>query len=412
MRTVRHDNHILFAGEFELADLRVPLVAMHKAVKELGYTDLILDFSECTAAFPGPMLGLCAQVMKLRQEHIDVGFRWPKDERLCRLFKNTNWAHLLSPDTCDSSSFRGHTQIPATQYISTDDQRRVTNRIVNAILGAIQDIERSDFAALEWSLNEITDNVLVHAESPIGGLVQVSTFKKNRKRVQYIVADCGRGIPETLRQGYPDLTSDVDALDRAIREGVTRDPNLGQGNGLYGSYQICSESKGFFEIASGWATLLYNEKLGLRIQKSSVPYTGTLVVMEIDFSDPQLLGAALKFSGKVHTPCDFVELTYEDFNSEAVVFKIAEESDSFGSRVAGTPVRTRLMNLSKMCPRQRITIDFTNVPLVSSSFADEVIAKLFVELGPLTFMQRFELRSVHPTVRQLIDKAINQRTQS
>jgi hypothetical protein len=55
-------------------------------------------------------------------------------------------------------------------------------------------------------------------------------------------------------------------------------------------------------------------------------------------------------------------------------------------------------------------IDFADVPLVSSSFADEVLGKLFVELGPLTFMQRFEMRNVQTTVKQLVDKAIAQRT--
>ena len=35
---------------------------IHNAVHRLGYQDLVLDFSECTAAFPANMLGVCAQV--------------------------------------------------------------------------------------------------------------------------------------------------------------------------------------------------------------------------------------------------------------------------------------------------------------------------------------------------------------
>ena len=62
-----------------------------------------------------------------------------------------------------------------------------------------------------------------------------------------------------------------------------------------------------------------------------------------------------------------------------------------------------------MCPGQVIYIDFSDVALVSSSFADEVVGKLFVELGPLAFMQRFAFRNVAPTVKQLVDKAISQR---
>jgi hypothetical protein len=69
----------------------------------------------------------------------------------------------------------------------------------------------------------------------------------------------------------------------------------------------------------------------------------------------------------------------------------------------------KLLNLAKMCPNKKIVLDFENVPLVSSSFADEVIGKLFIELGPLAFMQRFQLQHVDQTVRHLVDRAIAQR---
>ena len=48
-------------------------------------------------------------------------------------------------------------------------------------------MRRADFAAFEWSVNELTDNVLVHSEPRIGGIVQVSTFHKMSKRVQFVV---------------------------------------------------------------------------------------------------------------------------------------------------------------------------------------------------------------------------------
>lgn len=62
-----------------------------------------------------------------------------------------------------------------------------------------------------------------------------------------------------------------------------------------------------------------------------------------------------------------------------------------------------------MCPTQQILVDFSDVALVSSSFADEFIGKLFAELGPVTFMGRFKMVSVSPTVQKLIDRAISQR---
>ena len=403
----RIDNRIIFAGTFELAHMHFALRDIHQVVQKAGYSDLQLDFSSCTAAYPAPMLALCAQVSKLRQANIDIDVIIPKSDKLRRLFMNANWAHFLAPRRYDPSAFRGYTQVPATQYSNSDDQAKAVNRIANAILGAIPDLERINFSALEWAINELTDNVLVHAKSPVGGFVQVSTFVRNAKRVAFIVADAGIGILTSLREGFPDLAHDVEALDKAIREGVTRDKSIGQGNGLFGSYQICSHSRGFFQVESGFGKLTFEEPAGLHIGPEPVPYEGTLVVAEIDFSNPALLEEALVFGGRRHTPVDYVDHNYQ--NEKNVVFKISEESNSYGSRVAGTPLRVKLLNLARMCPEHRIFIDFSNVALVSSSFADEVVGKLFKSLGPLTFMSRFQVAGATPTVQALIDRAIGQR---
>ena len=153
----------------------------------------------------------------------------------------------------------------------------------------------------------------------------------------------------------------------------------------------------------GFTPLLFTERQGLHISTEKVPFEGTLVAAQIDFSVPHLLEEALQFGEKSHTPVDFVELHYENHNREEVLFFMKDETSSFGSRVAGAPVRNKLANLVRMCPGQRIAIDFSGVPLVSSSFADEVLGKLFAELGPLTFMQRFDLRNIDSTVKQLVD---------
>jgi anti-sigma regulatory factor (Ser/Thr protein kinase) len=404
----REQDRIVFEGELYIGDLLGPIAVLHQAVTA-GFGDLILDFSQCTAAFAPPILALCAQVMKLRNTGVEFHVELPEKVELARLFRNANWAHFLSPDENPPSEFKGFTQVPATHFTNDVEQRQAVNRIVNGILGAIPDLDRRELAALEWSVSEITDNVLVHSRSPIGGLIQVSTFQRANKRIEYIVADAGVGIPGTLRPSHPELTSDAAALERAIREGVTRDSDVGQGNGLYGSYQICSHSIGSFHLESGYGKLTFTERQGLRVTTERVPFNGTLVVAQINFSDPRLLAEALRFGGRQHIPVDFVETNYEQHDRAEALFVMRNETTSFGSRIAGTPVRNRLMNLVRMCPGQRIIIDFADIPLVSSSFADEVLGKLFVALGPMTFAQRFEFRNVATTVQQLIDKAITQR---
>ena len=135
---------------------------------------------------------------------------------------------------------------------------------------------------------------------------------------------------------------------------------------------------------------------------------GTLVVAEIDFSDPGLLGAALRFGGKQYRPTDVVELNYEIENSERMKFLLKDEAESFGSRPAGTPVRNKLANLLRM-GATKVYVDMRDIPIVSSSFADEVFGKLFVDLGPIKFGQAIEMVNAEPTVAHLVDRAIMQR---
>ena len=120
----------------------------------------------------------------------------------------------------------------------------------------------------------------------------------------------------------------------AIKEGVTRDNAIGQGNGLFGSYQICTQSKGRFFLSSQHAQLNWTDGT-LRISNNRIPYDGTLVVAEVNFSDPGLLGEALKFDGRIHSPLDPIERHYEAERSEDLYFELAEEAESLGNRPSG-----------------------------------------------------------------------------
>lgn len=183
----RVDNRVIVTGE--LFDFHRLLAVIHAIVEKAGYQDVILDMAGCSAAFQNAMLSVCAQVLAYRAQGISFELLPPENPELRNLFRNTNWGYFLDPQRFLQSTFRGHTRVPATQYRSPEEQFEAVNRIVNVMLGAVPELQRSDFAAFEWAVNEITDNVLVHSNSTVGGLVQVSTFLKFRKRVQFVVAD-------------------------------------------------------------------------------------------------------------------------------------------------------------------------------------------------------------------------------
>jgi STAS-like domain of unknown function (DUF4325) len=191
-------------------------------------------------------------------------------------------------------------------------------------------------------------------------------------------------------------------LDAAIREGVTRDKAFGQGNGLYGTGSISQKSGGQMLIISGHAFLRSSARNGLRIGDRAIPFNGTLVISMIGYSDKVDLSDALVFGGKRHVPVDYIETHFAEDKDGNVTFVLKDESSWFGQRSAGEPVRRKLKNVVHALDKGRIIVDLAEIALVSSSYADEVSGKLFIDLGPLEFMKRIELRNLDPLVKALV----------
>lgn len=408
----RRANQVVIAGEFGIQDVRKVLAVIHETVNVRGHQDVVLDFSDCVLAFSGAMLPLCAQSALLRTKGVDVSLILPNDDRLRRLFLNTGWAHFIEPSEYQAPERRNFTrQFPAARYQNHEEQEALLDELLEKLLAVIPNFNRAAFASVEWAMNEISDNVLNHSQSPVGGFLQLSVFDPRRFRVEFTVSDAGVGVPTTLRTSVPDIRDDADALMQSVRSGVTRSAQDFQGNGLYGTLEICRVGGGKFSLNAGKG-LLYSVNKTVSARNDNVPFCGTTVDAVIDFSEPALLEKALAIDGRVHKPVDYIELRYEQDGLRSVPFKLDEQALSFRSRPAGKPVKTKLSNLVQACPGQVIQVDFGGITVISSSFADEVFGKLFLELGPMRFMQSIRLQNVSPTVQALIDRAITQRMQA
>lgn len=408
----RAGNRISLIGAFTPGDVRRVLSAIHDCVNVKGLAQIELDFSRCEAAFSSAMLPLCAHILRLRDSRVDIHLVAPQTERLGRLFRNTGWGHFLCPRDFDPPrSTRFSRQFPAARYTTHEEQEALLNDLLEHLLSVVPNFNRSAFAAVEWALNEITDNVINHSASPVGGLLQLSFLDSTTQRVEFTVADAGVGVAKTLRESRPDITTDVDALLQSVRSGVTRNKKDFQGNGLYGTLEICRAGGGKFTLNAGYGALICSNGV-VNAKSDAASFTGTTVDAVINFSEPALLEKALSIDGVIHKPVDYIELRYEQDDLRTIPFMLTEQATSFRSRPAGRPVKTKLANLIDACPGQVVFVDFQNITVVSSSFADEVFGKLFVELGPMRFMNAVRLVNTTPTVQTLIDRAITQRMQA
>lgn len=138
------------------------------------------------------MIPLLPSADALRREEIDVSVKLPEASELARLFRNANWAHFLDPEAHEKSDTVHDRHLAAQRFTNWVEQQQLVNAFMDVVMRSMM-LERDVIAGLEWSINEITDNVLNHADCAEGGFVQVSTFKDAGK-VAFGVADSGRGI--------------------------------------------------------------------------------------------------------------------------------------------------------------------------------------------------------------------------
>jgi len=321
---------------------------------------------------------------------------------------NSNWAHLLEPEAHDVSDTVHERHLATHRFDTGSAQQKVVNALMDVAMRTMT-LRRDVLAGLEWSINEITDNVLNHSECPTGGLIQLTTFRESQK-VAFAVGDSGRGILSSLREGYPMLRTDAQAIGEAVKAGVTRSPEAGQGNGLAGTLRIASMASGSFAVTLGCAQLSVFSGQSQHYERGdSQHFHGTLVSAEIGAQANFRLAEALGFSGSPRQPVDLIELHYETSAGDALLLRLEHETTGFGSRASGRQIRTKCHNLLAAEPSKPLIIDWNGIPLVSSSFADELIGKLFVELGPTGFSSRVRDVGMEATVRVLVDRAIMQR---
>ncbi len=355
---------------------------------------------------------IVAHVEYLRRLGMHFDLIPPTDRRLASVFEASNWAHIINPAMHDASAYRGDAQLPVRRYRSGAEQKEIVNEAMEVALHQMA-VERPYLAGLEWALNEITDNVLVHADAPEGGLVQVATFR-DQGRIQFAVADGGRGIFQSMREGHPELRSDREAIGEAMKQGVTRSADVGQGNGLAGALRIATYSGGSFSVASGSGELRVMRLDGAEEHEERVStrgglrsFHGTFVFVEIRTEGPLTLEHALDFGQGAYKPRDYLDEIRDDEDDFSV--HVASEAVGFGSRESGRGLRTKIANLLRADPAARVHLDWAGVPLVSSSFADEVMGRLFVELGPVQFAARVRSTGMDQVVQNLVDRAIMQR---
>lgn len=398
-------NRIELYGDLRLGSLDSVISALHQVGIQARYPDIVLDFRNLSSILPSVVPPLSAYLRFLTQQHkVDYTFIQPQNPTIAARIRDFGLAHYIDYRKFEKPKLKSSS--PAVmQFYNMEDCIAVTDKIINNTIRTIR-LDRSHIAALEWAVTEITDNVLNHSKSPVGGFAIYDRIPRTNI-VEFTVADAGVGIGRTLG-----VRDDREAVELAIQEGVTRNKQTNQGNGLYGTFRLACASSSIFSLRSRYGTLFVDKDGEVKTRKTSVPFPGTLVVCQIDCDEPDLIQRAFNFAGRSHIPAfDYIEKMHEKDGREGRI-RAKDICKTFGSRESGREARLYIENILSSLDGMPLQIDFESVPVISSSFADEVFGKLFVKMGSMRFMRLIKLENVVSTVEGLIGRAIDQRSRT
>lgn len=277
--------------------------------------------------------------------------------------------------------------------------------------------ESGTLIGLSWCINEIMDNVLNHSEVKFGFIL--TQVHKHKKSICVSIYDYGRGIFNSFKGSKYEPKSNLDAITMAIKKGVTRDNVLGQGNGLWGLTSIIEHNGGALTITSGKSSLILTHNDGDNLEYQTkhfdkIPYPSkinrsVLINFTISYENPVDLNVILDG----YEPFELFQRNIEDseLDNGDILYDVISISEGTGTRPAGRKVRNFILNVLTVS-NQKIVLDFSNVSIVTSSFADEFIGKLIAKIGFVEYNNYISLVNCNDFVSKIINKAIVERMQN
>ena len=399
----KRDNHSLREISLDISSLDSPKkfnAEIWNRIKK-GVLDIRVNFDSAKKTFPNICLLIAGVVDYYREQR--VNFEFHDINRLDGYITNT---HFLSPCNADiKSDFLNYPFDKVWTFSTPEGIANLTDAFIKKIRTS-EVVEEGVLRGITWCIYETMDNVLQHSNCVKG--MAMGQLMKESHRIAISIFDYGRGILNSFKESnYPHAPrSAQDAITLALQEKVTRDPRIGQGNGMWGLSELVINNGGLLRIISGGSGLQISQGNNAVIPSSQCLFFGvrngcTLVDFQLDYCSKinidEILGGML-------------DLWMEDHETEdgEIKIRLLDEADGTGSRQAANRLRNVILNAisDRHC---RVSIDFGGINFLSSSFADELLGKLIAEFGLVNFMHTFKLENITPQNKVIINRSVQQR---
>jgi hypothetical protein len=394
------EDNIIFPANLTNSHLVVEFInSLNRLVYKFNHKEIIIDCCNVGYVLPMPIVPI-AGIIHYFKEKEGIAFKF---KNLNNYLRYSNFNH---PKQISSTSIIRSTNLFDKIWIFSDS--REINQIATSFTSLLMGARECGTGVIHgsiWAINEVLDNVIQH--SGLGRGFVMAQLNKARGILNVCIYDYGSGIYKTLSGSEFKPRSAVDAITLCIKEGVTRDKNIGQGNGLWGLYNIISQNTGILSIISGRGGIVFSSGQPTKIHEDIVLLNKINQSTTVSFSLNLDRGISMKDALKGYDTTDmYIENLKGDFGD--IIYKLSNLGTGTGTRESGLLMKNEVLNIYKSV-NSRIIIDFDGIGIVSSSFIDEFIGKLIDNIGFYQYQSIFRLINMNRAIQPIFEAALKKR---
>ncbi|MBM9614864.1 DUF4325 domain-containing protein [Desulfobulbus rhabdoformis] len=382
---------------------------------------VLIDFSSCFRANYQALSLLTLYIWHLRLNNCFIEFQYSYNmegaTKMWQLMGAKGWHHVLKNN---NTNFNGNEYKPLIAVRHQKDFAIALSKTESYT----QDFNVEYEKTLRYVISELLYNTLEHGprivcqdrrHTKIPSIIQF-TWYKNKRQLQFIVADLGMGIKSHLEQAYPPFESHGEAILESLKYQVSGtfgrvDPYKSKDNagvGLYISSNIIRRLNADMHVVSGDG-LVHISPTDTTITPLQEIWPGTLVLVSLNLD----LGEGLN----LHS------LMSEIRSSASKELKEADQADeketfiisvlNFFGPYAENKQEAISFRDSRLLPSieegKSILIDFQGVASAPHSFLSALLATPIKRLGMQSY-KRIKVVNSEPEIRETIDYILDDNT--
>jgi anti-sigma regulatory factor (Ser/Thr protein kinase) len=191
---------------------------------------------------------------------------------------------------------------PCQHFLADDDYWQIAGSLTDALAEQC-DVDNVARTAIRVCLDEICENVVHHADTPLGGFGAAQGWPRSASRQFEIgIVDLGVGVRASLTKNpdYAHIDDDDIAIDTALKPSVSSTPERNAGIGLFVTSMLLAENGGYMLVRSGRGEVVRGAKTERRTCDALMP--GTVVSLRANMDRPLDITAIYRQLEQVQPP--------------------------------------------------------------------------------------------------------------